>query len=61
MEADSRVRLRADGTIYELEAFRVAEQSEFDRFADVYEKKYGNRPRNESVQEAYLFRLAPRG
>ena len=57
MEANPNVRLRADGTIYELAATRVAEQAEFDRFADAYERKYGNRPQNESVTEAYLFRL----
>ena len=60
MEADPNVRMRIDGTIYELSAARVTEQAEFDRFADVYEEKYGNRPRNEDVGEAYLFRLTPR-
>ena len=60
MEADPNVRLRVDGTLYELAAVRVADQDEFDRFADAYEKKYGNRPRNENVDEAYLFRLGGR-
>ena len=60
MEEDPRVRLRVDESIYELAAARVTEQAEFDRFSDAYETKYGRRPRNENVKEAYLFRLAPR-
>jgi len=60
MEADPKVRLRVDESIYELAAARVTEQAEFDRFADAYEKKYDRRPRNESVTDAYLFRLAAR-
>lgn len=60
LEADPRVRVRVGGTIYELTAARVAEQAEFDRFSDAYERKYGRRPRNENVAEAYLFRLAAR-
>ena len=60
MEADPNVRLRVDDSIYELAASRVGSQDEFDRFSDAYEKKYGSRPRNESVAEAYLFRLGAR-
>lgn len=60
LEADPRARVRVGETIYELAAARVREQSEFDRFAAAYEKKYGLRPRNESVAEAYLFRLERR-
>ena len=39
---------------------RVEGQDEFARFSNAYEKKYGLRPRNESVKEAYLFRLEAR-
>ena len=60
MEVDPKVRMRVEGTIYELAASRVEGQEEFDRFADAYEEKYGRRPRNEDVGEAYLFRLAAR-
>ena len=60
LESDPRVRLRVGGVLYELAATRVAEQAEFDRFSDAYETKYGRRPRNENVAEAYLFRLAAR-
>jgi hypothetical protein len=60
LEADPKLRLRVDDAIYELAAVRVVDQAEFDRFSDAYEKKYGRRPRNENVTEAYLFRLSPR-
>jgi hypothetical protein len=60
METDPRVRLRAGENIYELAAARVTDAAEFESFADAYEKKYGRRPRNENVGEAYLFRLGPR-
>lgn len=60
LEADPNVRLRVDDSIYELTASRVGAQDEFDRFSDAYERKYGRRPRNENVGEAYLFRLAAR-
>jgi hypothetical protein len=60
MEADPNVRLRVDDSIYELAASRVEDQGEFDRFSDAYEQKYGRRPRNENVGEAYLFRVSPR-
>lgn len=60
MQADPNVRLQVDDAIYELLASRVETQAEFDRFSDGYEQKYGRRPRNESVDEAYLFRLAAR-
>ncbi|MCP5057851.1 MAG: nitroreductase family deazaflavin-dependent oxidoreductase [bacterium] len=60
MEADPNVRLRANESIYELVASRVEAQEEFDRFSDAYKQKYGLRPRNENVTEAYLFRLKAR-
>ena len=60
MEADPNVRLRVEDSIYELAAARVETQDEFDRFSDAYEEKYGRRPRNENVEEAYLFRLGAR-
>lgn len=60
LEADPNVRLCVGESIYELAASRVEGQEEFDRFSDAYEKKYGRRPGNESVAEAYLFRLGAR-
>ncbi|MGR8919535.1 MAG: nitroreductase/quinone reductase family protein, partial [Gammaproteobacteria bacterium] len=61
IEANPDVRLRVDETIYELTAARVTDAGEFARFSDAYERKYDRRPRNENVDEAYLFRLGPRG
>jgi hypothetical protein len=60
METDPSARLRIDDSIYELLAARVEDQEEFDRFSDAYERKYGRRPGNENVAEAYLFRLSTR-
>ncbi len=60
IEVDANVRLLHDGSIYELRAERVTDAAEFAAFAVVYEKKYGWRPRNENVDEVYLFRLLPR-
>jgi hypothetical protein len=60
MEADPNVRLLVGESIYELAAARVEGQDEFDRFSDAYERKYERRPRNESIGEVYLFRLAAR-
>jgi hypothetical protein len=61
MEADADVRVRIESMLYELRASRVEDQAEFNRFSDAYEEKYGSRPRNENVKEAYLFRLEARG
>jgi hypothetical protein len=60
IETDPNVRLGVNDSIYELEASRVDDQAEFDRFSDAYDVKYGRRPRNENVAEAYLFRLGAR-
>lgn len=60
LEADPNARLRVGDAVYELVATRVEDQPEFDRFSDAYEQKYGRRPRNENVAEAYLFRLRAR-
>ena len=60
MESDPNVRVRVGDSLYELTAARVEEQGELDRFSDAYERKYGRRPRNENVAEAYLFRLGAR-
>jgi hypothetical protein len=60
IEEDPNVRLRVHDSVYELVASRVGDQEEFDRFSDAYQQKYGRRPRNEKVSEAYLFRLERR-
>ena len=60
IEADPSVRLKSGSAVYELHAERVISRAEFASFSDAYEAKYGNPPRNENVQEAYLFRLTAR-
>ncbi len=61
IDADPDVRVKIGPAIYELRAERVTDAAEFRRFADAWEAKYGNQPRNGNVAEAYLFRLLPRG
>ena len=58
--SEPRVRLQSEGDIFELVATRVTQGSQFEIFARAWEAKYGNRPRNERVEETYLFRLTPR-
>ncbi len=60
MEANPDVRVRIEDKLYDLQASRVEGQDEFTRFSNAYEEKYGSRPRNENVMEAYLFRLEAR-
>ena len=60
LETDPNVRLLIGERLYELRAERVTSAAEFERFAADYEQKYGRRPRNGNVDEAYLFRLLPR-
>ena len=60
LEADPRTRVRVEGKLNELAAERVETAEEFARFADAYEAKYDTRPRNENVEEVYVFRLTPR-
>lgn len=54
------VRLGAEEQIYELKADRVTDPDVFEEFAQAWEAKYGNRPRNENVDETYLYRLTAR-
>ncbi len=57
---DANVRLKAEEQIYELAATQITDAATFEVFAQAWEAKYGNRPRNEKVDETYLFRLKPR-
>ena len=57
IEQNPDVRVLIADTIYPLRAVRVNDAAEFKRFSDVYEKKYGMRPRNENIAEIYVFRL----
>ena len=60
IEQNPNVRLRAETSIFELEAVRVNDAQEFELFAQAWEAKYGNRPRTDNVDETYLYRLRPR-
>ena len=60
IDANPDVRLGVAGKIYELTASRVTDPDVFEKFAQAWEAKYGNRPRNENVSETYLIRLVPR-
>jgi hypothetical protein len=60
IEQNADVRLRADGLIYELRATRITNATTFETFAKAWEAKYGNRPRNDNVDETYLFKLTSR-
>jgi hypothetical protein len=54
------VRLQADNVVYALKAERITDPDHFEQFAQAWAVKYGNRPRNERVEETYLFRLTGR-
>ncbi len=60
MEANPLVRAQVGEHLFSLRASRVTDAEEFARFADVYEGKYGTRPRNENIAEIYLYRLGAR-
>lgn len=60
LEADPLLRIKVEDRIYELAATRVTDPGEFARFAERYETKYGNPPRNGNVEEVYLLRLEER-
>lgn len=60
IQQDSNVRLGASGSIYELRAEREQDPAQFEKFAQAWDAKYGNRPRNENVEEIYLYKLMPR-
>ena len=60
LEVNSLLRVAIEDSLYEMVVTRVSDASEFARFADAYEVKYGSRPRNEDIAEIYLYRLAGR-
>ena len=60
LEQDPRARVAVEGTLYEVAASRVEDAAEFARFADAYERKYGSRPRNENIDEIFVYRLGAR-
>ena len=57
LEQDPRARVAVEGTLYEVRASRVEDPEEFAKFAGVYAAKYGRRPRNENIDEIFVYRL----
>ena len=58
--ADPNVRVRIDGTVYELHAEATSDEAELDAFLVALEKKYDFEPDPEERERAALFRLTPR-
>jgi len=58
LEANGKARLRIDTKLFDLQASRVTDQAEFDRFALDWDQKYGSsRPQGSSINDVWLFRL----
>ena len=57
---DPNVRLRVGGTIYELRAIRVSNETHSERFLEALKRKYDWEPSVRERDEAWLFRLDPR-
>lgn len=60
IHADSRVRVRIDGKLYELSAVEVTDDAEKQASLALYKKKYDYEPKPEDAGKAILFRLEPR-
>lgn len=60
IEANPMVRLRIDGSIYELTATATDEEAELDAFLAAVKTKYDWEPDEEQRAGATLFRLEPR-
>ena len=60
MEADPRVRMRIDGTIYELRAERVVDETEMKAFAGAWLEKGAWARDPTELDEAWVYRLEPR-
>ena len=58
--ADPRVRLRVEGTIYELNAVRTEADADRAAFLGAAEQKYDFDPTEQDTDGAVLFRLEPR-
>ncbi len=60
LEADANVRVRIDGTVYELTASRVTKPTEVHRVANAYSGKYELDLQDNWVMNGMIFRLDPR-
>ena len=59
IEKNASVRMQSGDAIYRFQAERVTSKAVFQRFSEAWEEKYGNQPRNNQVDETYLFGLTP--
>jgi hypothetical protein len=57
---DSRVRLRVEDAIYEMNAVQTTDDAELDAFLAAAQRKYDFEPEPEQRAEAVLFKLTPR-
>jgi hypothetical protein len=60
MEANPLVRLRIDGTLYELRAQRVVDEAEMEAFAEAWLAKGAWARDPTALDEAWVYRLGPR-
>jgi hypothetical protein len=60
IQADPRVRLRVEESIYELKAVRTEEEADRTAFLEAAKRKYDFDPAGEDTESAFLFRLVPR-
>ena len=60
MAADPRVRLRVDGTLYELRAERVTDPDEIAAFAHAWTRQSTFRRDPTGYDEVWIYRLKPR-
>lgn len=51
--------MQSGDAIYRFQAERVTSKAVFQRFSEAWEEKYGNPPRNNQIDETYLFGLTP--
>jgi len=59
LESNPTARLEAEGKLYGVQATRVTDQAEFEKFAKDWEAKYGSTgPEGLKVGDVWLYRLA---
>ncbi|MFT4676468.1 MAG: hypothetical protein ACJAX5_001237 [Patiriisocius sp.] len=59
LESNPMARLEVEGKLYGVQATRVTDQAEFEKFAEDWDAKYGStNPQGLNVSDVWLFRLA---
>ena len=57
IENNPAVRLQSEAGLYAFKAQRVTDEAHFKLFSQAWEGKYGAPPKNERVDQTFLFRL----